>query len=88
MLWYRYRRGYAADFCLLPDGSRHWVASYQNWDVQAIVRASPTIQVLLGVQNIFDRAPPFSNVSDQGYNATYADPRGRRFTVGLKASWT
>jgi iron complex outermembrane receptor protein len=35
-----------------------------------------------GVQNLFDKAPPFSNQAYyflSGYDPTYTDPRGRRF---------
>ena len=36
-----------------------------------------------------DAAPPLSSVdTTKGYDPSYADPRGRRWTVGLRASWT
>jgi iron complex outermembrane receptor protein len=87
-LLYRYRHGYA-DVKSLPDGSRGHVAAYQIWDAQAAFTVAQNVKLLIGVQNLFDANPPYSNVDPQlGYDPTYADPRGRRLTVGLRASWS
>jgi iron complex outermembrane receptor protein len=87
-LLYRYRQGYP-DVNLLPDGSKRHVGSYSLWDAQAQFAVAPNVRLLFGVQNLFDTNPPYSNVGDTllGYDPSYADPRGRRWTVGLRASW-
>ena len=88
-LLYRYRHGYPDDKSL-PDGSRRRVASYSLWDAQGQFVVAQNVKLLIGVQNLFDASPPFSNIGDPvlGYDPSYADPRGRRWTVGLRASWT
>lgn len=88
-LLYRYRHGYA-DVNQLPDGSTPHVAAYQLWDAQVVFTVARNVKLVLGVQNLLNTQPPFSNVGDPGfgYDPSYADPRGRRYTVGLKASWT
>ena len=38
--------------------------------------------LVLGIKNLMDRAPPFTNQPDTfqvGYDPVYADPRGRMF---------
>jgi iron complex outermembrane receptor protein len=87
-LLYRYRQGYN-DAILLPDGTPHHVASYQLWDAHAIFTVRRNVKLLFGVENLLNAPPPVSTVNDVGYyDASYADPRGRRWTVGLRASWT
>ena len=42
--------------------------------------------IVLGIKNLFDRAPPFSNQTvfqQTGYNPQYGDPRGRMFYASL-----
>ena len=39
--------------------------------------------VRLGVNNLFDKDPPFSNKSSQGYDSGMADPRGRALYAEL-----
>ena len=85
-LSHRYRRGYT-DLSPLPDGSLRRVASYQLWDLQQVVPLAPDVRLLLGVQNLLNTDPPFSNASQFGYIRGYTDPRGRRWTVGLRATW-
>jgi iron complex outermembrane receptor protein len=87
-LLYRYRHGYN-DAILLPDGTPHHVPSYQLWDAHAIVTVSRNVKLLLGAENLLNAAPPLSNVGDPilGYDPSYADPRGRRWTVGVTANW-
>jgi iron complex outermembrane recepter protein len=87
-LVYRYRQGYP-DANLLPDGSKRHVASYSLWDAQAQFAVAQNVKLIVGVQNLFDTNPPYSNVGDTllGYDPIYGDPRGRRWTVGLRASW-
>lgn len=57
------------------------VASYTTVDWQMKYEASKTMNVTLGVFNLFDRDPPLSIKStgshQQGYDNRYADARGR-----------
>jgi len=88
-LLYRYRHGYPDDKSF-ADGSRRRVASYSLWDAQAQFVVAQNVKLLIGVRNLFDTNPPYSNIGDPalGYDPNYADPRGRCWTVGLRASWT
>ena len=68
----------------LPRARR--VSPYDVWDLDVrYVRANTTYSV--GVQNLLDRAPPFTNAPfvPVGFDPTYADPRGRTFyaKIGL-----
>jgi len=56
------------------------VNSYSLWDVQGSWKVSKDLRVRVGIQNLFDRVPPFSNQNYYflaGYDPTYTDPRGR-----------
>ena len=88
-LLYRYRHGYN-DVLLLPDGTPHHVAAYQIWDAHAVFTVARNVKLLFGIENLLNTAPPLSTIGDPllGYDPSYADPRGRRWTVGLRASWT
>jgi iron complex outermembrane recepter protein len=87
-LLYRYRRGYD-EVSSLADASTRHVPSYQLWDAHAIFAVARNVKLLLGVENLRNAAPPFSTAPPfLGYEPSYADPRGRRWTLGLRASWT
>ncbi|MGZ5894405.1 MAG: TonB-dependent receptor, partial [Caldimonas sp.] len=58
------------------------VSSYTTYDLQASYSAFKSWRFTLGVRNLFDRDPPYSNAGGQtsfqsGYDNQYADPRGR-----------
>ncbi|MBF7141746.1 MULTISPECIES: TonB-dependent receptor [Pseudomonas] len=56
------------------------VASYMLWDLAAGYTFSKVLDVDLGVKNILDRDPPFSNQNytfQSGYDPRYTDPLGR-----------
>ena len=85
----RFRQGYV-DQNQLPDGSTRRVGSYRMWDGQLGWAWSRDVQWTLGVHNLFDAAPPFTNSDAQfqaGYDPSYADPLGRTFTLGLRVAW-
>jgi len=85
----RYRRGYLDD-TPLPDGSLHRVASTHVWDGQLAWAATGNLQLTLGVRNLADSTPAATNQAVQfqaGYDPLYADPLGRTWTVGLRATW-
>ncbi|MGZ5204370.1 MAG: TonB-dependent receptor plug domain-containing protein [Caldimonas sp.] len=58
------------------------VSSYTTYDLQASYSAFKSWRFTLGVRNLFDRDPPYSNAGGQtsfqsGYDNQYGDPRGR-----------
>ncbi|WAH61484.1 TonB-dependent receptor [Pseudomonas silvicola] len=62
-----------------PD-THHSVASYNVWDLAGTYHWRKSVDFTAGVQNLFDREPPFSNQTytfQSGYDPKYADPYGR-----------
>ena len=58
------------------------VSSYSLWDLSGAWQVNKSFKLRAGIQNLFDKAPPFSNQAYfflSGYDPTYTDPRGRRF---------
>jgi iron complex outermembrane recepter protein len=80
-----YQYGYT-DVNPLPDGSERRVGSYSVWDIQGSYAGVRNLTVTLGIKNLFDRDPPFSNqpfTQQAGYDPSYADPRGRTYYARL-----
>ena len=74
------------DANLNAQGKERRVGAYDAWHLQGAYNGFRNTKVTLGVKNLFDRAPPFSNQADQGqvmYDPRYADPRGRTFYAKL-----
>ena len=72
-----------------PGQSRR-VAPYDVWEMQGTYSGIRNFKFVLGVKNLFDRAPPFSNQTDTfqvGYDPHYADPRGRLYYGRLTYSF-
>ena len=64
------------------NGEARRVGAYELWDVQLRYAGFRNTTLALGVKNVFDRAPPFTNQLSTfhvGYDPHYADPRGRTF---------
>ena len=62
------------------------VSSYSVWDLQARYTGWRNTNVALGVKNLFDRDPPFTNqpfTYQVGYDPSYADPRGRTIYASI-----
>ena len=62
------------------------VGTYDVWDVQGRYSGLGNAKIALGVKNLMDRAPPFSNqpfTRQIGYDPVYADPRGRTYYARL-----
>ncbi|MYM33917.1 TonB-dependent receptor [Duganella sp. FT94W] len=62
------------------------VSSYSLWDLTGSWQASKALKLRAGLQNLFDRAPPFSNQAYHfisGYDPTYTDVRGRRLFASV-----
>ncbi|MEB0208582.1 TonB-dependent receptor [Pseudomonas sp. CCC3.1] len=64
-----------------PDANAR-VASYTLWDISGGYTFDKTVDLDVGVKNLFDRDPPFTNQAynfQSGYDPRYADPLGRTF---------
>ena len=86
----RLRAGYVDQNTLPPDESTHRVATYRMWDGQLGYAWSRDVQLTLGVHNLLDSTPPFTNSTTQfqaGFDPAYADPDGRTWTLGLRVAW-
>jgi iron complex outermembrane recepter protein len=62
------------------------VGAYDVWNLQGTYGGFRNTMVTLGIKNLFDRAPPFSNQTALGlvmFDPRYADPRGRMFYAQL-----
>jgi len=58
------------------------VSSYSLWDLQGRYTGMRNVTLALGVLNVADRAPPFTNqvyTRQFGYDPVYGDPLGRTF---------
>ncbi len=66
---------------LAPAGTPiRQVGVYETYDVQGAYNGIKNLRLALGMKNIFDRDPPYTNEGGQfaaGYDITYADVRGR-----------
>jgi iron complex outermembrane receptor protein len=56
---------------------RRRVGAYSAWDLQLQYTGMRNTTLAIGVKNLFDRNPPFTQ--SRGFDASYADPRGRSF---------
>ena len=79
-----YQSGYVdsnADRAGNPLPNMRRVAGYDIWDLDARYTGFRNLTLTLGVKNVRDRAPPFTNLQrfPVGFDPTYADPRGRMF---------
>jgi iron complex outermembrane receptor protein len=64
------------------NGNAHKVSPYSTWNAYGSWKATKQLTLLVGVRNMFNVNPSFSNQSDQwqeGYNPVFADPVGRAF---------
>jgi iron complex outermembrane receptor protein len=72
----RFTSGYNDD----KRDSHGQVGSWNVWDLAATYDWRGTLTLTGGVQNLFDREPPFSNQTytfQSGYDPRYSDPFGR-----------
>ena len=73
----------------LPDanGNPRNVGSDSTWDIYGSYKPIRPLTVLLGIRNVFNRYPPFSNQLGNwpaGYNPIYSDPTLRTFYLNVK----
>jgi iron complex outermembrane receptor protein len=72
-----------------PAGFNPNVASYTTWGLSTTYTGFKATTITVGIQNLFDRDPPFTahNVDDvvgAGWDPRVADPRGRSLSFNLK----
>ena len=83
----RFYSGYIDEY---PDGNgnQRKVGSYTLWDAFVSVKPMDKFTVLVGIKNLFDKTPPFTNAPQNnfaaGYNALIVDPLLRNFYINLK----
>jgi iron complex outermembrane receptor protein len=72
-----------------PDGFNPRVASYTTWGLSSTYTGIKNTTITVGIQNLFDRDPPFTahNVDEvvgAGWDPRVADPRGRSLSFDVK----
>ena len=66
------------------------VDAYQTFDVQATYAGLKSMKLALGIKNLLDRDPPYTNLTSNflgGYDVSYSDPRGRFVYLNLSYSY-
>jgi iron complex outermembrane receptor protein len=76
-----YQKGYH-DLVGTVNGDPRRVGAYTTYDLQGTYAQLKSWRFTLGIRNLFDRDPPYSNAGGQtgfqsGYDNQYGDPRGR-----------
>ena len=76
-----FQAGYK-DFPGNISGDDRRVGTYETFDLQASWAGIKNAKLTLGIKNVFDKDPPYSNVGggfyfQSGYDPSYGDPRGR-----------
>ncbi|MBV8036853.1 TonB-dependent receptor [Roseateles sp.] len=80
-----YLSGYTDQHIIGKDDRK--VAAYSLWNLSAAWEATKSLTLRAGVQNLFDKAPPYSQQAYfflVGYDPSYTDPRGRYGYVSLR----
>jgi len=70
----------------VPGFQPHKVGEYVLYHVYGSYTVKENLRVTLGIRNLFDQRPPYTNAGGQnyfqaGYDPGYADPRGRTFLL-------
>ena len=63
-----------------PAGLTREVGTYETYDMQTTYSGLKNLRLTLGIKNILNRDPPYTNQTfsfQSGYDPQYADPRGR-----------
>jgi len=82
-LVFDYKSGYVD-----ASGTRD-VSGYVRWNMGVNYTGFRSTTLHLGMLNMFDRPPPFTNQTQYfqlGYDPTYGDPRGRTFVLSARYS--
>ena len=89
----RYFQGNYVDLPSTLTGSQAIVGAYETYDIQGSYLGFKNLRLSLGIKNMFNRAPPYSNSGGQssfqaGYDPSYGNPLGRliygKFTYSIK----
>jgi len=80
-LGWNYQKGYH-DIPSNVTGAERDVAQYSTWDLQGTYTGFKNLKLTLGVKNVLNTDPPYTNMAgvvvfQSGYDPEYADPRGR-----------
>jgi iron complex outermembrane receptor protein len=81
---YRWSSGYVD-----ASGDRR-VSPYELVDLSLAYKGIKNLTLRAGVDNVFDKDPPFSNQGDYfhvGYDPTYGNPLGRTFRFAVNYVW-
>jgi iron complex outermembrane receptor protein len=81
----RYMSGYTDQNAVDPEFFNQ-VKSYSTWSLSGNYSGIRHVDLTLGVRNLFDEDPPFTNQSttfQQGYDPRYTDPLGRTWYARL-----
>ena len=71
-------------------GNTRRVGAYETWDLTSSYTAFKSVKVTLGIRNLLDRAPPFSNQNayfQVGYDPTIGDPHLRTYYARLSYTY-
>jgi iron complex outermembrane receptor protein len=85
-----FQSGYRDAAGRAPEAPPRDVSSYELWDLQGRYSGWKNTTLIVGVKNLFDRAPPFTNQRSSfqvGYDPSYADPRGRAYYLQLELAF-
>lgn len=81
---YRDQNSQGAPFNVAPFNT-NTVEAYHLWDVSVVLKPMKGLTLGVGVLNLLDTDPPFSNQTARfqarGYDDRYSDPRGRTWQV-------
>jgi outer membrane receptor protein involved in Fe transport len=72
---------------LTPNNAQVGVPAYSLWDLFASYRFGEGFELRGGVNNLFDKEPPFVASSQTGIDVALYDVIGRTYYLGLRASF-
>ncbi|HEV2267982.1 MAG TPA: TonB-dependent receptor [Steroidobacteraceae bacterium] len=83
----RFYSSYIDQFPINSAGTQRIVGSQSTWDGYASYKPISTLTLLVGIQNLFNTNPPFTNAQQNnfaaGYSALFSNPLLRTFYVNL-----
>jgi iron complex outermembrane receptor protein len=88
-LFYNWSSGYQDQNLNLAGNPRH-VGAYETFDITSSYTLAKALKVTLGIRNIMDKAPPFSNQNayfQVGYDPTIGDPHLRTYYARLSYTY-
>ncbi len=73
-----------------PAGNTRRVGAYETWDLTSSYTLFKSVKATVGIRNLLDRAPPFSNQNayfQVGYDPTIGDPHLRTYYARLSYTY-